>query len=84
MLARKKTVFQKLRKDFFHLPGRSDFVLKEKTFDASWKKIILLVWIKKKNFQTKNFLYLSEKLISYASVRKLKCFISDVFGIGIS
>ena len=74
-------------RDEFHLnKAKQNNFLPEKITNFSNEEMFLYLpekfsytCPKKSIFQTKNFLYLSEKLISYTRAKKLKCFISDVF-----
>ena len=68
------------QKAFSHPPERTDFLYKEKIPYMYLKNNQFFYNYQKKKFlQTKNFLYFSEKLISYTCMKKLKLFILDFF-----
>lgn len=86
-----KIFFPPKEKVSFTIPLMKNFFSNEKNFQTYLKKTIFyskkkcLVFTRKKvtkeNIPKKKLLYLSEKLISYTYLKKLKIFISDVFWI---
>ena len=84
-----KIFFPPKEKVSFTIPLMKNFFSNEKNFQTYLKKTIFyskkkcLVFTRKKvtkeNIPKKKLLYLSEKLISYTYLKKLKIFISDVF-----
>ena len=74
-----KSIFHTRRKNLFYFPEKKSYTCPKKNNNKfSKRKQFLMIIEKKKKKQSKNFIYLSEKLISYAFVKNLKHFILDL------
>ena len=76
-----ENVFDTCLKELILYPKKNFLVLTQQNIQFSKRKTFSDFSRKKKQTKRKNFLFLSEKLIPYICVKKLMCFISEVFWI---